>query len=176
MPKITVDLETRSAVNLRDCGAHVYAIDPTTQILCLVFAVDDGEPQLWLPGDVLRGENTPNSPPAIFSTIANDPDNWEVGAHQYDFERDIYAAILIPHYGFPPLPSHVWHCTQRLALRNCYPAELGLLAQALGLPYRKDPAARKAMLRGLASARQPQAQGRHAPDVGRRSRRSAADL
>ena len=79
MPKITVDLETRSAVNLRDCGAHVYAIDPTTQILCLVFAVDDGEPQLWLPGDVLRGENTPNSPPAIFSTIANDPDNWEVG-------------------------------------------------------------------------------------------------
>ena len=111
MPKITIDLETRSAVNLRDCGAHVYAIDPTTQILCLVFAVDDGEPQLWLPGDVLRGENTPNSPPAIFSTIANDPDNWEVGAHQYDFERDIYAAILIPHYGFPALPSHVWHCT-----------------------------------------------------------------
>ena len=59
MPKITVDFETRSAVNLRDCGAHVYAIDPTTQPLCLVFAVDDGEPQLWLPGDVLRGETHP---------------------------------------------------------------------------------------------------------------------
>ena len=38
------------------------------------------------------------------------------------------------------------HCTQRLALANGYPAELDLLAQALGLPYRKDPAARKAML------------------------------
>jgi hypothetical protein len=33
-----------------------------------------------------------------------------------------------------------------LALANAYPAELDLLAQALGLPYRKDPAARKAML------------------------------
>ena len=38
------------------------------------------------------------------------------------------------------------HCTQRLALANGYPPELDLLAQALGLPYRKDPAARKAML------------------------------
>jgi hypothetical protein len=40
----------------------------------------------------------------------------------------------------------VQHCTQRLALANAYPAELDLLAQALGLPYRKDPVARKAML------------------------------
>ena len=31
-------------------------------------------------------------------------------------------------------------------MANAYPAELDLLAQALGLPYRKDPAARKAML------------------------------
>ena len=54
--------------------------------------------------------------------------------------------ISVPRYGFPPLPLHVWHCSQRLALANAYPAELGLLAEALGLPYRKDPAARKAML------------------------------
>ena len=33
-----------------------------------------------------------------------------------------------------------WRCA------IAYPAELDLLAQALGLPYRKDPAARKAML------------------------------
>ena len=42
--------------------------------------------------------------------------------------------------------DRVWHCSQRLALARAYPAELDLLAQALGLPYRKDPAARKAML------------------------------
>ena len=33
----------------------------------------------------------------------------------------------------------------RLALANAYPAELGLLSQALGLPYRKDPKAVKAL-------------------------------
>ena len=66
-------------------------------------------------------------------------------AHNYDFERAIYDNVLIPRYGFPPSPR-VQHCTQRLALADAYPAELDLLAQALGLPYRKDPAARKAML------------------------------
>ena len=43
------DLETRSGANLRECGAHVYSIDPTTQVLCLVYAIDDEDPQLWLP-------------------------------------------------------------------------------------------------------------------------------
>ena len=37
MRTVVWDLETRSAVNLRDAGAHIYAIDPTTQLLCLVF-------------------------------------------------------------------------------------------------------------------------------------------
>jgi hypothetical protein len=38
-------------------------------------------------------------------------------------------------------------CAQRRALANAYPAELGLRCEALGLPYRKDPEARKAMIR-----------------------------
>ena len=49
MPDVFWDLESRSAVVLRDCGAHIYAIDATTQPLCLAYAIDDGEPQLWLP-------------------------------------------------------------------------------------------------------------------------------
>src|SRR5262249_51045939 len=50
-------------------------------------------------------------------------------------------------YGFPPLPLENQDCAQRLALANAYPDELGLRCEALGLPYRKDPEARKAMLR-----------------------------
>ena len=71
------DVETRSAVNLRDSGAHVYAIDATTPVLCLVYAIDDGEPQLWLPTDPT---------PSVFLAIAQDPDNWQLIAHQYEFE------------------------------------------------------------------------------------------
>ena len=40
--RVIWDIETRSAVNLRECGAYIYAIDPTTQPLCLAFAIDDG--------------------------------------------------------------------------------------------------------------------------------------
>jgi Toprim domain/CHC2 zinc finger len=131
------DIETRSAVNLRECGANVYAIDATTQVLCLVYATNDEDPLLWLPTDPL---------PRVFLEIAADPDNCQLVAHNYDFERAILEHILIPRHDFRPIPLEAQHCSQRLALANAYPAELDLLAQALGLPYRKDPAARKAML------------------------------
>jgi DNA polymerase len=137
MRTIYWDLETRSAVNLRECGAHVYAIDPTTQPLCLVYAIDDQDPQLWLPA---------NPPPPVFAEIASNPGDWQAVSHNYEFERAILEHVLVPRHGFPSLPLQVHHCSQRLALANAYPAELDLLAQALGLPYRKDPAARKAML------------------------------
>jgi hypothetical protein len=131
------DIETRSAVSLRDCGAYVYAIDQTTQILCLCFAIDDAEPQLSLPTDPV---------PPVFLEIANAPENWQLVAHNWEFERAILDNILILRHGFQPIPLEAQHCSQRLALANAYPAELDLLAQALKLPYRKDPAARRAML------------------------------
>jgi hypothetical protein len=49
--------------------------------------------------------------------------------------------------GFVPIPFEQQDCAMRLALANAYPAELGLCCEALDLPYRKDPEARKAMLR-----------------------------
>ena len=137
MIEVIWDLETRSAANLRDRGAHVYAIDASTEPLCLAYVIDDAEPQLWLPGE---------PPPAVFAAIAADPDKFALIAHNYEFERAILARVLVPRYGFPQIPLESQHCSQRLALANAYPAELDLLAQALGLPYRKDPAARKAML------------------------------
>jgi len=131
------DIETRSAVSLHDCGAYVYATNPTTQPLCLVYAIEDAEPELWLPTD---------PPPPVFLEIAADPERFQLIAHNYEFDRAILENVLIPRHGFRPIPLQVQHCSQRLALANSYPAELDLLAQALKLPYRKDPAARKAML------------------------------
>jgi DNA polymerase len=131
------DIETRSAVSLRECGASVYATDPASQVLCLVYATNDEDPLLWLPADPV---------PPVFLEIAADPNHWQLVAHNYDFERAILEHILVPRHDFRPIPLEAQHCSQRLALANAYPAELDLLSQALGLPYRKDPAARKAML------------------------------
>jgi DNA polymerase len=152
MQTVFWDTETRSAVSLRDCGAFIYAINLTTQILCLVFAINDGDPHLWLPGDPV---------PLVFLEIAGNPNNWQLVAHNYEFDRAILENVLIPRHGFPSIALQVQHCTQRLALANAYPAELDLLAQALGLPYRKDPAARKAML----AVSRPKAQRKRKADT-----------
>jgi DNA polymerase len=87
MPIVWWDLETRSAVNLRDAGSYVYAIDPTTELLCLSYAIDDGEPQLVLP--------TADCAPTVFFEIAADPKEWQLVAHNYDFERNIYDNVLV---------------------------------------------------------------------------------
>jgi DNA polymerase len=136
MPEGIFDIETRSVINLTLAGARVYAAHPSTSILCMYIAVDDGEPELWVEGDPI---------PAAFLAAAQDPDTWKLVAHNHEFERAIYQLILMPRFGFPPLPLAIQHCSLHLASCNAYPAELGLLSQSLRLPYRKDREAAKAM-------------------------------
>jgi len=131
------DVETRSVANLRDVGSHTYAADPTTEVLCLAYAIDDDEPLLWLPGEPV---------PPVFLDIATGLVDVELVAHNWTFENCVLEHVLVPRHGFLPIALDVQHCSQRLAIAGAYPAELGLLAEALGLPYRKDLAARKAML------------------------------
>jgi DNA polymerase len=122
MRTMYLDFETRSAVSLHDCGAHTYALNPTTQPLSLHYAIEDAEPLQWLPTDPV---------PAVFAEIAASPDEWQLVAHNAPFDRAVYDHVLVPRYGFPVLPAWIWRCSQRLALANAYPAELDLLAQAL---------------------------------------------
>ena len=56
------DFESRSAANLTICGAWRYAADPTTQVLCLNYAVDDGEVETWLPPWVTEELGLPEQP------------------------------------------------------------------------------------------------------------------
>jgi DNA polymerase len=128
------DIETFSQCNLKDYGAHRYATDPSTDIYFMCFACNDGEVQVWRPGD------------PVPEPFANPTQHWFV-SDNWEFERAIHANILVKHYGFFPIPIENQDCAQRRALASAYPAELGLRCEALGLPYRKDPEARKAMLR-----------------------------
>ena len=49
-------IETRSQVDLKKVGAARYAADPSTEVLCVAYAVDDGPVQLWRPGDPVPAE------------------------------------------------------------------------------------------------------------------------
>src|SRR5215470_13823122 len=45
------DYETRSHPILKTVGTYKYATDPSTEVLCCAYAVDDEPVQLWTPGN-----------------------------------------------------------------------------------------------------------------------------
>ena len=121
------DAESRSAVDLKKSGAQRYASDPSTDALCLAYAVDDEPVQLWTRGDPV---------PAEFIEAASNP-NWLLVAHNAAFERAIFEHILA-RYGFPIIPIERWRCTLAMALACALPGKLDKVAEALGLELRKD--------------------------------------
>jgi DNA polymerase bacteriophage-type len=129
------DFETRSCAILKRVGAHRYASDPRTEIICVAFAVDDQPPKLWIPG---------NRVPSEFIEAAANP-SWRVAAHGDHFETAIEQHILHPRFGWPivPLEGHI--CTMSMSLAAGLPARLSAAADALELTNRKDVAGERLM-------------------------------
>ena len=134
MATVTWDIETFSQISLKDRGANIYAADKSTGVHFICYTIDDGPVETWQPGE------------PVPEPFAN-PDGYWFVSDNWTFENAILQHILIPQYGFAPIPIEQQDCAQRLALASAYPPELGLRREALGLPYKKDPEARKAMLR-----------------------------
>jgi DNA polymerase len=122
------DVETRSALDLTDCGAQRYAADTSTDVLCVAYAVDDEPVQLWARGDPV---------PSEFIEAARNP-QWTATAHNANFERPIFEHVLGPRYGFPIVPVERWRCTMAQAYACALPGGLDKLAEVLQLAHRKD--------------------------------------
>ena len=129
------DIESRSRVDLRKVGAHRYAADPSTEVLCMAFAVDDGPVQLWVWGDPIPAE--------FFEAEANS--SWRVAAHNDAFESAIEQHVLHPRIGWPLIPLERHVCTQATSLAVGLPAKLSAAADALELRNRKDAVGERLM-------------------------------
>src|SRR6516162_9543120 len=112
------DYETRSRLVLRIVGAHRYAADPSTEVQCCAYAVDDGPVQLWRPGDPV---------PAEFIEAAQNA-NWIVAAHNDAFETAVEKEIMFCRYGWPTIPVERHRCTQAMSLTLGLPAKLAAVA------------------------------------------------
>ena len=123
MPILFRDIETRSTLDLPGVGAWRYAGDPTTDVWCVAYAVDDGPVQIWTPNNSISEE---------FFTAARDP-GWLVVAHNDAFERAIEELILAPRYGWPLVPIERHRCTMATALASALPAALNAVAEVLAL-------------------------------------------
>lgn len=131
MRKVHLDFETRSQVDIWKSGAWIYSTSPTTEVLCVAFAIDDSPVYLndWF----------------MLRQLAEDPGTLFV-AHNAFFERSIWANILVPKFGFPPVPLKKWRDTMAKACAYGLPKSLEKASKAMGLIQGKDKAGRQIML------------------------------
>lgn len=130
-----IDVESRSAVDLKKTGAAVYFADPTTDFWVICYAFDDEPVQTWFPGQPC--------PADIADHIL---EGGLLAAWNAAFERLAFERILGPRYHWPVPSIYQWRCVMVQALAMSLPGALGNAAPALGLPERKDEAGGRLMM------------------------------
>ena len=118
---IWLDFETRSRCDLPSRGVYNYAQDASTEVLCMSYAVDDGEVATWLPG-------------MPFPDISGH----QIMAHNAAFERLVFWYVLCPTLGIPEPPLTRFTCTAAQARANCLPGSLEDVGRAVSSKMKKD--------------------------------------
>lgn len=136
MADVYLDFETRSRVDLKTAGVYRYAIDPSTDALCLAYAVDEGPVSVWRKGRPF--------PAALKRAIDGGA---LLHAHNASFERLIWSHVCVARYGWPEVDLERWRCTAAAAAAAALPRSLADAASALGLGVAKDLEGKKIMLK-----------------------------
>lgn len=144
---IHADFESRSRVNLLTQGAYNYAMDESTEPTMLAFAIDDAEPEIFLPlmgclwedlAAALEMEGITvwrEFPPVFRQALAAGE---KVAAHNAQFERLLFWYYVCPEFNLPEIPIEQFYCTASQARANNLPGDLGGCARALGVDQLKE--------------------------------------
>jgi DNA polymerase len=145
---VSIDFETRSAVDLRKTGVYKYAADQSTDIWCMAYKAPWSDDVLvWQPGDEMDVRL----------------EDWIVeggllSAWNANFERTIWNEIMVSRYQWPRTAIKQWRCTMAQASAMGLPRALGQAAAVLGVEEQKDKAGAALMLR-MARPRKVNADG-----------------
>ncbi len=124
---IWIDFETRSECDLPARGVYNYAQDASTQVLCMAYAHDDEDVQIWVPD-----QKFPIS--VTRAVLAGE----RIYAHNAAFERLIWTYVLGPDHGAPVPALEQFCCTAAQARANCAPGSLEDVGRFAGASMRKD--------------------------------------
>lgn len=119
MAILWIDFETRSRCNLPERGVYNYAMDLSTEVLCMSYAFDDEEVRTWLPGQPF--------PPAVKNHRGL------IKAHNAAFERLIFWYVLQINFKLEQ-----FYCTATQARANCAPGGLEDVGRFAGASMKKD--------------------------------------
>ncbi len=122
MTALWLDFETRSECDLIARGPYNYARHPSTQVLCMAYAVDDGEVELWTPDQPFPREILTH----------------QIRAHNAAFERLILWYVLCPDLDLPEPALEQFYCTAAQARSNCAPGSLEDVGRFAGASMKKD--------------------------------------
>lgn len=133
--RVHIDFETRSAVNLKTCGAMRYAMDPTTAVLWACWCIEDE----WGRGTVKRWRRGDPPPQELIDAIAS---GMTVVAHNAMFELAIWHFVCAPRMGWGTMSPHQIDCTMARAHVMSLLGSLDGVTTLLRLKNRKNPAGR----------------------------------
>lgn len=139
---ISLDFESRSEIDLTVVGAWKYSKHPSTDILCLSYAVDDAPAVVYR---TLFGGNRYQYP-LEFADLLEDPDV-KIKAFNANFECAMYSNICAERWNLPDLRPEQFICSAALAQTYSLPRSMGDVADALGLERRKDKEGYYCMMR-----------------------------
>ena len=132
MPVLHLDIETYSDLDLPEVGLYRYASDPSTEILMLGWAIDDGPVELF---DLAHGW-----PGRLRKALSSPTTN--VCAFNAQFERVMLRDCLKI-----DIPIERWHCTMVHGFALGFSGGLGAQAQAVGVDQQKMEEGRKLIQR-----------------------------
>lgn len=143
MSVLHLDFETVSAVDLKKCGADVYARDPSTDILCVAAAFDNEPVELFIPSELELLSDTP-LPAKIWKHVTL---GGKVIAHNaLNFENQIWNFVGVRRYGWPKLLPQQMDCTMAMAYAMALPGSLEKASAAVGIDQQKDMVGNRVML------------------------------
>lgn len=161
MNTLFLDFETFSRANLKLCGGYQYAMHATTEILVACWAIDDGPVQTWVPG-LTKGQarelGLPDGwqygvriPAELASAVRN---GYTICAHNAQFERAIWQAVVVRRHGGPKSKRSQFVCTAARSAASGLPRSLDGVASALEVTNQKDKEGAR-LLKLFAMVRKP---------------------
>ena len=134
MADLSIDIETRSSVEIRKAGLYRYAQSPDFEILLFAYQMDDAPVEIV---DLAQGEKIPE-------WIVEALQSADVIKHAYNAAFEWYCLNTAGYR----TPLDQWRCTMAHGLYCGYPGGLDAIGKAIGLPQdRQKLATGKALIR-----------------------------
>ena len=124
MADLSIDIETRSSVEIRKAGLYRYAQSPDFEVLLFAYQMDDAPVEIV---DLAQGEKIPE-------WIVEALQSADVIKHAYNAAFEWYCLNTAGYR----TPLDQWRCTMAHGLYCGYPGGLDALGKAIGLPQDKQ--------------------------------------